>query len=217
MARLGRSVNLSNLPCRCDTATVSFRTVGCWTVAAIAGALLDAQWGMFQVAIAAEKNPPSAPAGLVLVEGGSFQMGDVFGDGKSWQPETPVHEVVVDSFYIARHEVTLKEFREFADATGYRTSAEKHEAAYLYDMSGNAWEWCTDVLGDYPTTKRVNPYVPGDEPRILRGGCTGADARGARVSSRACFGRADHCGNSGFRLARTAETASSVPGAGRIP
>jgi hypothetical protein len=49
----------------------------------------------------------------------------------------------------------------------------------------------------------------GAEPRILRGGSMGGDARGARVSSRACFGRADHCGNSGFRLARTADRQKS--------
>ena len=296
---------------------------------------------LLQQGPAPQKNPPSVAARMVLVNGGVFLMGDVFGDGKAGQPETPVHEVVVDPFYLGRYEVTVGEFREFVAATGYRTSAEKREGAYsqsphethwqllgyrqddnepalqmswndaaaycnwlsrkqglppaydegtgalldtrgrqttdvraaggyrlpteaewefaarergrkvrfgngedvarsseinfdagfdqyryaekglnrgrstpvgsfkpnalgLYDMSGNAWEWCTDVLADYPAAKRINPYVPGDEPRILRGGSMGGDARLARVASRFCFGRADHCGNSGFRLARTA-------------
>ena len=212
-----------------------FRRKQWFTVVAPTAAMLVSLCGLFHRATAAEKKPPAAPAGMVLVEGGSFMMGDVFGDGKARQPETPVHEVVLDWFYIARHEVTFGQFKEFAEATGYRTSAEKREGAYsqspfethwkllgfkqadnepvlqmswnalgLYDMSGNAWEWCTDVLADYPATKRVNPYVPGDEPRILRGGCIGGDAKCARVTSRYCFGRADHCGNSGFRLARTA-------------
>jgi len=269
-------------------------------------------------------------------------MGDVFGDGKAGQPETPVHEVVVGSFHIGRYEVTLGEFKEFVAATAYRTSAEKREGAYsqtpeethwrllgyaqadnepvlqmswndaaaycnwlsrkhgvapaydertgalldargrettdvravrgyrlpteaewefaarergrkvrfgngrdvarsseinfdagsgsyayaekglnrrrstpvgsfkpnalgLHDASGNAWEWCTDVLASYPAARQVNPYQAGDEPRILRGGSMGGDARSARVASRFCFGRADHCGNSGFRLARTAD------------
>ncbi len=281
-----------------------------------------------------------APAGMVLVEGGSFVMGDVFGDGPAGQAELPVHEVTLDSFYLGRYEVTFGEFRRFVSATGYRTSAEKREGAYsqtpyethwkllgykqtdedpvlqmswndaayycnwrsreeglplaydvhsgalldaagratdditkvrgyrlpteaewefaarergkkvrfgngedfarpneinfdasadkyayaekginrkrstqvgsfrpnalgLFDMSGNAWEWCTDVLANYPATRRINPYVPGDEPRILRGGSMGGDARSVRVFSRFCFGRADHCGNSGFRLARS--------------
>ncbi len=295
--------------------------------------------------------PGWQPVAMVYVEGGSFMMGNVFGDAKSRLPEGPVHEVVLDSFFIARHEVTFGQFKKFADATGYRTSAEKREGAFsqapyethfkllgfkqsddepvlqmswndaavycnwlsrkeglppaydektsalldtegrpttdvrkvtgyrlpteaewefaarergkkvrfgngrdearlseinydassgsdaygekgtgrkrstpvgsfrpnalgIFDMSGNAWEWCTDVAADYPATKRVNPHVPGGDPRVLRGGCMGLDARGARVFSRYCFGRADHCENSGFRLARTAPTSPSVPGAG---
>jgi len=81
-------------------------------------------------------------------------------------------------------------------------------------MSGNAWEWCTDCAADYKEGKLINPYVPGnkprvlfggsatgDEPRILRGGSIGGDAKSVRVFSRACFGKADHCENSGFRIA----------------
>lgn len=174
----------------------SFRSNRYWTVLAITAGLLAVLTGLFQPTIAADKKSPSAPTGMVFVEGGSFQMGDLFGDGKSWQPETPVHEVVVDSFYIARHEVTFGQFREFADATGYRTSAEKREGAYSQSPFETHW-------------KLLGYKQAGDEPRILRGGCTGADAKGARVSSRACFGRADHCGNSGFRLARTAPVSGS--------
>jgi len=77
---------------------------------------------------------------MVLVEGGSLMMGDVFGDGKARQPETPVHEVVVDSFYIARHEVTFGQFREFAEATAYRTSAEKREGAYSQSPFETHWK-----------------------------------------------------------------------------
>ncbi len=290
----------------------------------------------FRVAITAD-----GPPGMVHVEGGSFQMGDQFGDGQKWLPETPVHEVEIGSFYLGRYEVTVAQFRQFAADTGYVTSAEKREGAYsqtpeeahwkllpfkqtddepvvqmswndaahycnwlsrkaglpvaydektwtlldgqgrptadvrqvrgyrlpteaewefaarergrkvrygngqdvarsdqinfdatsdrypygqpginrqrstpvgafkpnalgLFDMSGNAWEWVNDCAGDYPAQKRVNPCIPGDEPRILRGGSMGGDARSVRVCSRACFGRADHCGNSGFRIALTA-------------
>jgi sulfatase modifying factor 1 len=41
---------------------------------------------------------------FVFVKGGSFQMGDTFGDGSP--NERPVHEVVVRDFYIGKFEVT---------------------------------------------------------------------------------------------------------------
>jgi formylglycine-generating enzyme required for sulfatase activity len=41
---------------------------------------------------------------FVYVKGGLFEMGDVFGDGKS--DEKPVHEVHVDGFWIGKYEVT---------------------------------------------------------------------------------------------------------------
>jgi formylglycine-generating enzyme required for sulfatase activity len=60
--------------------------------------------------------------GMVLVAGGTFQMGDVFGDGE--EQERPVHTVTVSAFYLARHEVTVADFGTFARETGYVTSAE---------------------------------------------------------------------------------------------
>ncbi len=62
-------------------------------------------------------------AGMVLIEGGSFDMG---GDNKQADPdEYPKHRVKVSSFYIDVTEVTNAQFRKFVDATGYVTTAEK--------------------------------------------------------------------------------------------
>lgn len=41
---------------------------------------------------------------FVFVRGGSFQMGDMFGDGSN--DEKPVHEVAISGFYIGEYEVT---------------------------------------------------------------------------------------------------------------
>jgi formylglycine-generating enzyme required for sulfatase activity len=52
--------------------------------------------------------PLFAQADMVLVEGGTFQMGsDLIEDNAK-----PVHEVTVGSFYMARYEVTQKEWAE---------------------------------------------------------------------------------------------------------
>ena len=54
---------------------------------------------------------------LVYVPAGPFKMGDNFGDGEA--RERPVHEVALDGFYIAKHEVTNKLWRQFRDDPGY--------------------------------------------------------------------------------------------------
>jgi len=48
--------------------------------------------------------PGSAPAGMVEVPGGSFEMGDNFNEGQS--DELPVHTVEVSGFYMDKFEVT---------------------------------------------------------------------------------------------------------------
>jgi formylglycine-generating enzyme required for sulfatase activity len=56
---------------------------------------------------------------LVRIPSGEFQMGSENGD------EKPRHRVQVRSFDLGRTEVTLRQFRAFTQATGYRTDAEK--------------------------------------------------------------------------------------------
>ncbi len=53
----------------------------------------------------------------VLVPAGPFKMGDNFGDGEA--RERPVHVVELDSFYIARYEMTNGEWKKFRDDPGY--------------------------------------------------------------------------------------------------
>ena len=45
---------------------------------------------------------------FVQVDGGVFQMGDVFGEGS--YDESPVHEVELDDFYIGKYQVTQAEW-----------------------------------------------------------------------------------------------------------
>ena len=48
------------------------------------------------------------PGEMVLVEGGTFQMGDHFNEGDS--DELPLHQVTVSSFYIGKYEITQGEY-----------------------------------------------------------------------------------------------------------
>ena len=51
---------------------------------------------------------------MVLVEGGSFTMGDTWGDGEG--DEIPTHLVTLSSFYISRCEITQAQYRDVMDS-----------------------------------------------------------------------------------------------------
>ncbi len=58
-------------------------------------------------------SPLGGRGAMVLVKGGTFQMGS--NDGNS--DERPVHTVTVSDFYISKYEVTFDEYDAFCDAT----------------------------------------------------------------------------------------------------
>ncbi len=73
--------------------------------------------------------PGPAPAGMVWIPGGSFQMGSPLPDDPTnpdrlKRDEFPVHSVTVDGFYMDETAVTNAEFARFVEATGYVTFAE---------------------------------------------------------------------------------------------
>lgn len=47
---------------------------------------------------------------MVLVKGGTFRMGDTFGEGKAF--EKPVHDVTISDFYISKYEITQSLWEE---------------------------------------------------------------------------------------------------------
>lgn len=76
--------------------------------------------------------------GMVLVKGGVFSMGGDMPYNASEMEKTalpqadefPKHEVQISDFYMDEHEVTVGEFLEFVQQTGYKTVAE-------YDLDWN--------------------------------------------------------------------------------
>lgn len=75
-----------------------------------------------------EQSPNSeAPAGMILIPGGTYTRGEDrdLGGTAQYPEEAPVHEVTVSAFFIDETEVTNAEFKAFVDATGYKTQAER--------------------------------------------------------------------------------------------
>ena len=53
----------------------------------------------------------------VLIPEGAFLMGDNFDEGR--ENERPVHQVVLDAYYIGKFEVSNREYKKFMDDGGY--------------------------------------------------------------------------------------------------
>jgi formylglycine-generating enzyme required for sulfatase activity len=76
----------------------------------------------------------------------------------------------------------------------------------LHDMSGNAWEWCSDFLDRYGEEAEEDPYQAKGEfdlRRAARGGTWATDAGQARACARIGWLAYDRCNNMGFRIARS--------------
>lgn len=67
--------------------------------------------------------PGEQPEGMVWIPGGKFTMGSE--DETATRVEGPEYLVEVSGFWMDTHEVTNAEFREFIEATGYKTIAER--------------------------------------------------------------------------------------------
>ncbi len=69
--------------------------------------------------------------GMILEEGGTFDMGDHFNEGFYW--ELPVHEVTVNSFLIGQYEVTHTNYIEFLNSWGVSSNG-SYNGVELIDM-----------------------------------------------------------------------------------
>jgi len=67
---------------------------------------------------------------MVLIPSGSFEMGDHL---DNMAKALPVHRVELDAFYMDVHEVTVGQFREFVNQSGYSYNKWNDVAKYSPD------------------------------------------------------------------------------------
>ncbi|MCH8474290.1 MAG: formylglycine-generating enzyme family protein [Opitutales bacterium] len=70
--------------------------------------------------------------GLLKVSGGTFLMGSESSEIWPTDGEAPVREITISDFFLSPTAVTNQEFKEFAEATGYRTEAETFGWSYVF-------------------------------------------------------------------------------------
>jgi len=100
---------------------------------------------------------------LRLIPPGEFDMGSP--DSDEWakdDDEKPQHHVrITKPFYMGAHEVTVSQFREFVEATTYRTKAEHDGKETGWNADSGKWESHPDYPNDYYSWK--NPGFERDD------------------------------------------------------
>ena len=90
---------------------------------------------------------------------------------------------------------------ENSEETTHPVGTKQPNELGIYDMSGNVWEWCSDLYDAYGSGSQVNPI--GSETgsnHVLRGGSWRNDAKYCRVKNRFCDMPNVKYFNCGFRL-----------------
>lgn len=99
----------------------------------------------FQV-LSAKIQPPK---GMVFVPGGNSKIGNIHGLGR----ESPERNLKFRGFFMDKHPITVREFRAFVKATGYKTQAEKFGDAAVYDIEKKQWILLKGAHWEYPLGK----------------------------------------------------------------
>lgn len=96
--------------------------------------------------------------GMIWIEGGRFRMGS----DTHYPDEAPSHLVEVDGFWMDKTPVTNRRFRQFVEATGHVTLAERHLDASNYPGADRAALRPGSLVftpPSFPVTSFRNPLV----------------------------------------------------------
>ena len=87
------------------------------------------------------------------------------------------------------------------NGTPYPVGLKQANELGIYDMSGNAWEWCNDWYGNYSSSAQTDPAGAGrGTVRVLRGSSYDAGISDMRVANRGAATPTIQARSSGFRL-----------------
>lgn len=114
---------------------------------------------------------------MVKLDGGTFLMGTDSNDGFPADGEGPVRAVTLDPFYVDVYPVTNFQFREFVQATNYRTEAERFGWSFVFEAhvpdaaqiearaAGADW-WCRIAGADWRHPEGPDSSINVPDPRL---------------------------------------------------
>ena len=93
-------------------------------------------------------------------------------------------------------------YSENSGSIVHAVGGKQPNALGLYDMSGNVWEWCSDIYGMYDSKDQTDPVgASKGYSRVLRGGCYAALPNMCRITTRKAMYQGGKDNATGFRLA----------------
>ncbi|MBT8402172.1 MAG: formylglycine-generating enzyme family protein [Rhodothermia bacterium] len=99
------------------------------------------------------------PTKMILVPGGRTLVGSEMG----LPSEQPTFWADVDPFAMDIHPVTVGQYREFVESTGYRTEAERFGNAGVFDVGAKQWVMVDGASWRTPTGPSAS-RTPDDHP-----------------------------------------------------
>jgi len=81
--------------------------------------------------------PVEKSAGMIHIPGGAFVMGST---SPATADQRPAHTIHIDSFWLDQTPVTNRQFEQFAQRTGYQTTAEQQGYSQVYNPITGAWQ-----------------------------------------------------------------------------
>ena len=92
---------------------------------------------------------------MVTIKGGRFMMGSVANPKDNNFPiSEPTHPVTIKTFRLAKYETTVKQFRQFVDATGYQATGD------CWKLAANEWGMEVGSVGWNSPVNAPTDYHP---------------------------------------------------------
>ncbi len=153
---------------------------------------------------------------LVVIGAGEFWMGSPEGE-EGRDSDERRHRVRIErAFALGQNEVTVREFRRFVEATGYRTEAERdvsEKGCYTYDAKDNRWDWRAGFSWRKPGYEQTDDHpvvcVSWNDANQYLGWLTKETGRNYRLPSEAEWEYAARAGTTEARYWRDGGDASA--------